>query len=142
MSGNNIITMKIVIAKRNSQKVGMTHKWQYKMKNNWWLNTILFKSFIEHCMFFLVLTLYNFFSFRFRKNMVYGICTLCGRIKDDDDENKGKNPANSHGCQCPPALTCEHCKDKETDEKGEEDKYSVHRYFSLVSVWVCLFLCV
>lgn len=57
---------------------------------------------------------------------MYGLCILCGRIKSDD-ESHGNSPVNSHGCQCPEALTCEHCKEKETDVVCEDDKYVVHR---------------
>ena len=57
---------------------------------------------------------------------MYGLCILCGRIKSDD-ESHGSSPVNSHGCQCPEALTCEHCKEKETDVVCEDDKYVVHR---------------
>ncbi|XP_071127147.1 uncharacterized protein [Mytilus edulis] len=64
----------------------------------------------------------------FRRDMMYGLCILCGRIKSDD-ESHGNSPVNSHGCQCPEALTCEHCKEKETDVVCEDDKYVVHRKY-------------
>jgi hypothetical protein len=43
--------------------------------------------------------------------MKYGVCILCDRMKEEED-SRGKGPINGNTCQCPDALTCEHCKDK------------------------------
>ena len=63
----------------------------------------------------------------FRKKLKYGVCILCDRMKEEED-SRGKGPINGNTCQCPDALTCEHCKDKDTDVTSEDDKYLIHRF--------------
>ena len=63
--------------------------------------------------------------------MEYGLCILCGKIKNDD-ESRGKAPVNGFTCQCPDARSCEHCKEKQTDVQSEDDKYVIHRYSNSV----------
>jgi hypothetical protein len=43
----------------------------------------------------------------------------------EEEDSRGKGPINGNTCQCPDALTCEHCKDKDTDVTSEDDKYNI-----------------
>jgi hypothetical protein len=71
--------------------------------------------------------------------MKYGVCILCDRMKEEED-SRGKGPINGNTCQCPDALTCEHCKDKDTDVTSEDDKYNIHRFVYVVCIILKVFI--